>query len=526
MHVQTGVFFLPSPVSHVNTHFPARIIMQETDGQLYFSQDTISSQSSIENAAEDWRQRAQQLKVAIQNATDRIYNFDETLEAKRSRLLQELFAGKEAASRCDQVLTFAKENLNRRQIQLQKIHKIFKEKLTTASDSLDNHFKEADKKKSALETLTDSQNAQFFHYENHIDHLKKQLELVQCLHNVANSQFRNEHPTVTLDKTFEMERNIKSMKEERKCLLKCEKELIESVSLIKAKIMHLRPEAGSSAERSQNLDTLVLDAEPGCRRRSKFESILYHSRNKHDYSTGTNGLSIQGHMLSDLNFLSIFSTRLKFLDLSRNNLKTGKKESIKQIASLKCLEVLNLSGNTLTEMPKGVDKLHNLKSLDVSGNAIKEMHKLELVGLKPLTQLFSLNCAGNPVARHDHYRPIVLKHLKHLIRLDGSDLKLVDFGMGMKYYNVHEKPSSPRRNASLESILAALETSDGDSASKHIFASPAMKRLANIEHGSDHMLGFSDVNADGVDGSVNGQVKSKSYRAWMKKLVSVRGGQY
>jgi hypothetical protein len=87
MHVQTGVFFLPSPVSHVNTHFPARIIMQETDGQLYFSQDTISSQSSIENAAEDWRQRAQQLKVAIQNATDRIYNFDETLEAKRSRLL-------------------------------------------------------------------------------------------------------------------------------------------------------------------------------------------------------------------------------------------------------------------------------------------------------------------------------------------------------------------------------------------------------------------------------------------------------
>jgi len=525
VHFKPGAFFLPSPLSHRNTHFPARINMQETDGRLYFSQDPISNQSSIENAAEDWRQRAQQLKVAIQNATDRIYNFDENLEVKRSRLFKDLFAGKEAASRCDQMLIFAQENLNRRQIQLQKIHNFFKEKLTAASDSFDDHYKEADKKKGILETLTDSQNVQFSYYENHIDRLKKQLEIVNVLHHVANSQFRNEHSTVSLDKTFEMEKNITSMKEERKRLLKCEKELVEAVSLTNVKIMRLRQEVGLSAESSQNLDILVLDAEPGCRRRSKFESILYHSRNKHDYSTGTNGISIQGHMLSDLNFLSIFSTRLKFLDLSRNNLTTGKKESIKQIVALKCLEVLNLSGNTLTEIPKGVGKLHNLKSLDVSGNAIKEMHRLELVGLKSLTQLFSLNCAGNPVARHDHYRPIVLKHLKHLIRLDGSDLKLVDFGMGMKYYNVHEKPTSPQRNASLESMLAALEILDGDAVSKEFFASPAIKRLANIEHGRDHMLGFSDANADGVHDSVKGQVRSKSYEAWMRKTVNVRGSQ-
>nr|CAI5823229.1 unnamed protein product [Callosobruchus analis] len=118
------------------------------------------------------------------------------------------------------------------------------------------------------------------------------------------------------------------------------------------------------------------------------------------------------------------SSRLRTLDLSRNEIAVIESDSFR---TLRTLEVLNLSANGLTKIRgSGFSGLDQLKCLDLSRNQLTEMDDQVL---QPLTKLQSLNLSEN---RLKALQGVFLNSLVMLQQLDVSWNRLSEVTPGLE----------------------------------------------------------------------------------------------
>uniref|UniRef100_A0A3P8ZP13 Dynein regulatory complex subunit 3 n=1 Tax=Esox lucius TaxID=8010 RepID=A0A3P8ZP13_ESOLU len=103
-------------------------------------------------------------------------------------------------------------------------------------------------------------------------------------------------------------------------------------------------------------------------------------------------------------------TNLKWLDLSFNNI-----EVIEGLNSLVLLEDLSLYNNRISVI-ENMDTLLNLHILSLGNNLFTQLENV--IYLRRFKNLRTLNLAGNPICREDHYKIFVAAYLPELVYLD------------------------------------------------------------------------------------------------------------
>jgi hypothetical protein len=475
----------------------------------------------IQNAMHDWKVRAEQLEEAIQATSEKINNFDDDHRKHINQLKLQLkekqaTLQKHAVER-DEVLS----NLEKMRAVCNDFEKQAAKEEETLKELIEMKMLKAENAQDEIEKLKASHAAKVGTQDKQIERLKDQVNVMRVLKEVADGKLQKKHyrQLVEMKDREVVEKEIEGLETRKKEMLRREKEFVSEINMLAhynrligtGAIKNLNDfddngdhspgpvfddldsSAASEGERSMmsmsgtERTPLVLDAAPGEKSLCKFEDILFQHDNKQFYTEQTSILSISGHKLggnSSLNFLQIFTNRLEFLDLSRNNLRSStakEKSALEPIFNLSKLKVLNLSGNFLCQIPEGVGRLEKLEDLDVSGNAIPcRLKALQVAELKRLPVLFSLSCNGNPVTRHEHYRKYLLKHLHSLVKLDSTMLSLFDFGI--KNYDVYNSPKRTRLPSEEELLLKRGVDEQGEKKyAEQFFNSPAMKKLEELD---------------------------------------------
>ncbi|ETV99321.1 hypothetical protein, variant [Aphanomyces invadans] len=120
-------------------------------------------------------------------------------------------------------------------------------------------------------------------------------------------------------------------------------------------------------------------------------------------------LDVSGHGIYTMDGLDQLS-HLKHLTMARNNLKVLK------FPKPCLLESIDVSGNYITQLPKGIQHLTHLQRLNLAGNGLAVLKQIEV--LAPLINLHTLNLSANPLAVLQSYRDFVVFTLLALSTLD------------------------------------------------------------------------------------------------------------
>ncbi|EQC36631.1 hypothetical protein SDRG_06071 [Saprolegnia diclina VS20] len=120
-------------------------------------------------------------------------------------------------------------------------------------------------------------------------------------------------------------------------------------------------------------------------------------------------LNLSGHGLTSMDGLDALS-QLRSLHLARNSIKAI------QLPSLEHLEILDLSGNFISQLPKTLRQLPRLQMLDLSGNALAILKQVDV--LVPLSNLQKVLFTANPIAQLESYREFVIFTLPGLTSVD------------------------------------------------------------------------------------------------------------
>jgi U2 small nuclear ribonucleoprotein A' len=105
------------------------------------------------------------------------------------------------------------------------------------------------------------------------------------------------------------------------------------------------------------------------------------------------------------------------IDLSYNEIK-----KLENLPSLKCLRMLLLTNNHVSEIGEGLaESLSNLEVLGLAGNHVVQLAEVErLVGL---TKLNTLTLAGKSITMRRYYREYIIHKLPQLHVLDDCEIR-------------------------------------------------------------------------------------------------------
>jgi Leucine-rich repeat (LRR) protein len=150
--------------------------------------------------------------------------------------------------------------------------------------------------------------------------------------------------------------------------------------------------------------------------------------------------------------------KVTHLYLDRNKLT----EVPKELAKLTQLKELDLGGNQLTEVPKGLEKLTQLRYLELSANQLTEVPKV----LEKLTQLKELNLYSNGLASVKGLEK--LTQLKNLTLADNqlTDVKGLEKLTQLKELNLHSNGLASVKGLEKLTQLKELHLSDNPDLTK------------------------------------------------------------
>ncbi|OQR92425.1 hypothetical protein THRCLA_08711 [Thraustotheca clavata] len=160
-----------------------------------------------------------------------------------------------------------------------------------------------------------------------------------------------------------------------------------------------------------SITTIVLELPPGQSPRKGFKKVK--SIENLRCFTNLLHLNLSGHGLVSMDGLDAFE-QLISLNLARNSIKALK------LPRLACLEILDVSGNFITQIPKALGQLLRLQYLDISGNSLAILQQIEY--LIPLRNLNTASFSVNPMAQLQSYREFTVFTLSSLETLDNISI--------------------------------------------------------------------------------------------------------
>jgi len=135
---------------------------------------------------------------------------------------------------------------------------------------------------------------------------------------------------------------------------------------------------------------------------------------------GERELNLRGFKIPTIENLGVTQDHYELLDLSDNEL-----EDISNFPVLKRLETIIANNNKISQIARGLGQLlPKLENLILSNNRIEKLEELKPLSDIPTLQRISL--AGNPIAKHRHYRYYVISKLPNLKVLDFQKVKLTE----------------------------------------------------------------------------------------------------
>ena len=210
------------------------------------------------------------------------------------------------------------------------------------------------------------------------------------------------------------------------------------------------------------------------------------------------------------NYIVKIESLTEFVNIQELNLSSNNIDKIEGLNTLESLKVLNLASNKISKIEglgdlkqlrklilsynrisslEGFSFLHgpqfNLRYLDLRGNCIESLNELTfLFGLNHIRELHFQNgidgSLGNPVCKHDRYRPIILSRLS-LQPTQGSNSGSLEILDGFRISIVREQSQPSKRQIILnyQNKQADSDEFDENETLSSPYVSKYMKYLKN-----------------------------------------------
>ena len=466
-----------------------------------FIEDVVNRDArAITNAAELWRARAHQLEDAIEKVMSDIGCFHENEEEARKRKQDDVAKAKTLERQFQVEVDEARKKLEGVKKHFLNLLNNIEQKNEFAKSQVLKSEERLAEYAAILQEKKEKYLKEILFYEENVKRVRRQMELINVLSDLDNNKVENydvedRNGKTTPDggtlKTINLE--ILRFEAKKKELLAHEEDLISvinkrldylqhpSTTIMGANDLQVKKlcfsnqldyllfYSNENVDNCESTGTAMVDIELELsykddnkdkkgqqkNRCSRFSDIwpLMHLDMRNKYSRVWK-LSIEGHRIESLKFLTTFKHTLEYLNASRNSLRLsmhgrdGEEDNFNYVCGLYKLKVLNVSGNWIKRIPVEISKLEALEELDISGNAIgRKLEYLRMEELRKLENLYSLSCKGNEITRHEKYKSFVLKYLLHLVKLDGTFLTCFDFGA--KNHDIHQTKISRSPHATL-----------------------------------------------------------------------------